>query len=64
MYLVKCNWNIIPPICFTLFGSGVTNLKVSGVHDQIQPEKKKPLPLLSANLYTGKCQQPSGKDKQ
>ena len=47
-----------------VFGSGVTNPKVSGVHDQIQPEKKKPLPLLSANLYTEKCQQPSGKDKQ
>ena len=47
-----------------LFGSGVINPKVSGVHDQIQPEKKKPVPLLSANLYTGKCQQPSGKDKQ
>ena len=39
-----------------LFGSGVINPKVSGVHDQIQPEKKKPVPLLSANLYTGKCQ--------
>ena len=48
----------------TMFGSGVINPKVSGVHDQIQPEKKKPVPLLSANLYTGKCQQPSGKDKQ
>ena len=47
-----------------LFGAGVINPKVSGVHDQIQPEKKKPVPLLSANLYTGKCQQPSGKDKQ
>lgn len=39
-----------------VFGSGVINPKVSGVHDQIQPEKKKPVPLLSANLYTGKCQ--------
>ena len=51
------------PLC-PLDGSGVINPKVSGVHDQIQPEKKKPVPLLSANLYTGKCQQPSGKDKQ
>lgn len=50
--------------CRPAFGSGVINPKVSGVHDQIQPEKKKPVPLLSANLYTGKCQQPSGKDKQ
>ena len=49
---------------YHVFGSGVINPKVSGVHDQIQPEKKKPVPLLSANLYTGKCQQPSGKDKQ
>ena len=27
-------------ICNPVFGSGVTNPKVSGVHDQIQPEKK------------------------
>lgn len=27
-------------IAAPLFGSGVTNPKVSGVHDQIQPEKK------------------------
>ena len=46
-----------------LFGLGVTTPKVSGVYDQIQPEKEKPLPLLSANLYTGKWKQLSGKDK-
>lgn len=58
-------WQQPEPNCpCPVFGAGVTNRKVSGVHDQIQPEKKKTLPLLSANLYAGKCQQPSGKDKQ